>query len=254
MILEYETYLAVELPRRLRSRLETTISGESQPLESRLRSRLVDIVRDCQAEVYQLYMDGNTTLEHEPSERQHNILASPSGRSGLSPYRAPSPITEQNLSFLTIPGPGISNSNGPTPSMMDSGYITSRPNSSDDAQSLELGQTPQSSRRDGSDDFDQSFLLHTASSNNASYSTNPNPMNFETLLRMPLDSPWMANANNDSYSVNQPGGNLWSGNEYHTGSASSDGGIGSSNVQSKSRTTKESSRKTNDGIRENRRL
>jgi hypothetical protein len=45
----------VELPRLIRNRLEVAVLGASEPLESQIRSQLVDIVRNCQSEAFRSY-------------------------------------------------------------------------------------------------------------------------------------------------------------------------------------------------------
>ncbi|KAG7287262.1 hypothetical protein NEMBOFW57_006769 [Staphylotrichum longicolle] len=55
---QYERYLRRELPRLVRQRLEVAASDiSSGPLETELRNRLVDIVRDSQSHLFQLYRE-----------------------------------------------------------------------------------------------------------------------------------------------------------------------------------------------------
>jgi hypothetical protein len=51
----YEEYSRRELPRFFRSALEAAIADEAQPLEERLRSRLVGMIQDCQDRVFSAY-------------------------------------------------------------------------------------------------------------------------------------------------------------------------------------------------------
>jgi hypothetical protein len=51
----YDQYLSRELPRLLHSRLEAAVVEASENVEGQLRSQLVDLVRNCQAELYQSY-------------------------------------------------------------------------------------------------------------------------------------------------------------------------------------------------------
>ncbi len=52
---EYEQFLRRELPRSVGHRLEIAAPQISVPLESALKTQLVDIVRHCQSEVFQQY-------------------------------------------------------------------------------------------------------------------------------------------------------------------------------------------------------
>jgi hypothetical protein len=51
----YEEYSRRELPRFFRNALEAAIADEAQPLEERLRSRLVGMIQDCQDRVFSAY-------------------------------------------------------------------------------------------------------------------------------------------------------------------------------------------------------
>jgi hypothetical protein len=76
----YEEYSRRELPRFFRSALEAAIADEAQPIEERLRSRLVGMIQDCQDRVFSTYKSRrgsgtppsnavveNTSLEQLPS-------------------------------------------------------------------------------------------------------------------------------------------------------------------------------------------
>jgi hypothetical protein len=52
---QYEEYFRRELPQRVRHRLEVLVDQELGPVEERLKSRLVDIVRTCQEELFSSY-------------------------------------------------------------------------------------------------------------------------------------------------------------------------------------------------------
>ncbi len=58
---EYERFLRRELPRSVRHRLETAAPQTSVPLESALKTQLVEIVRDCQSEVFQQYRGADSS-------------------------------------------------------------------------------------------------------------------------------------------------------------------------------------------------
>lgn len=57
-LVEYERYLARELPVLMRTRLEASILRASEPIESRLLSQIGDMLRDCQADLYRAYTTG----------------------------------------------------------------------------------------------------------------------------------------------------------------------------------------------------
>lgn len=51
----YEEYSRRELPHFFRSALEAAVNDEAQPIEERLKSRLVEMIRDCQDRVFSTY-------------------------------------------------------------------------------------------------------------------------------------------------------------------------------------------------------
>lgn len=51
----YEEFLSRELPRQVRRELELALDQELEPIEDRLKSQLVDIVRTCQEKLFRLY-------------------------------------------------------------------------------------------------------------------------------------------------------------------------------------------------------
>ncbi|KAK1751461.1 hypothetical protein QBC47DRAFT_417369 [Echria macrotheca] len=59
----FERYLRRELPRVVRQRLEVAASEYAGPLESHLRAQLVEIVRDAQSGLFQLYRSTGTGPE-----------------------------------------------------------------------------------------------------------------------------------------------------------------------------------------------
>lgn len=52
---EYDRYMARELPRLVRVELETAVLGASSSLESGLQAQLIDIIRNCQRQVFETY-------------------------------------------------------------------------------------------------------------------------------------------------------------------------------------------------------
>ncbi|KAL1598784.1 hypothetical protein SLS60_007926 [Paraconiothyrium brasiliense] len=59
-IARFQEFSRLELPRLVRRTLEVTIEEEAQPLEERLKERLVDIVRDCQTQLITLFQSTMT--------------------------------------------------------------------------------------------------------------------------------------------------------------------------------------------------
>ncbi|KAM3087035.1 protein phosphatase regulator [Clarireedia jacksonii] len=57
----YEEYSRRELPRFFQSALEAAIVDEAQPIEERLRSRLVEMIQDCQERVFSTYKARRST-------------------------------------------------------------------------------------------------------------------------------------------------------------------------------------------------
>jgi hypothetical protein len=52
---QYEEFLTRELPRRVRRELELAVEKELEPIEDRLKSKLVDIVCTCQEKLFREY-------------------------------------------------------------------------------------------------------------------------------------------------------------------------------------------------------
>jgi hypothetical protein len=90
----YEQYSRRELPRFFRSALEAAIADEAQPIEERLRSRLVGMIQDCQDRVFSTYKSRrgsgtpssnvvaeNTSLEQlsSPLPMRHGKASIPEG-------------------------------------------------------------------------------------------------------------------------------------------------------------------------------
>ncbi|KAF4614326.1 hypothetical protein G7Y89_g15411 [Cudoniella acicularis] len=53
----YEDYSRQQLPRYFRDALQAIVAEEAQPIEERLKSRLVDLIQDCQERVFSTYRD-----------------------------------------------------------------------------------------------------------------------------------------------------------------------------------------------------
>ncbi|CAI6336622.1 unnamed protein product [Periconia digitata] len=54
-IAQFHEFSRLELPRLVRRTLEVAVEQEAQPLEEKLKERLVDIVRDCQSQLISLF-------------------------------------------------------------------------------------------------------------------------------------------------------------------------------------------------------
>lgn len=63
----FQEFSRLELPRLVRRTLEVTVEEEAQPLEERLKERLVDIVRDCQTQLISLFQSTTTQSETSPA-------------------------------------------------------------------------------------------------------------------------------------------------------------------------------------------
>lgn len=72
-IAHFQEFSRLELPRLVRRTLEVVIEQEAQPLEDKLKERLVDIVKECQTQLISMFqrIDGTTdsanATETEPS-------------------------------------------------------------------------------------------------------------------------------------------------------------------------------------------
>jgi hypothetical protein len=90
---QYEQYLRVELPRLVRNRLEVAVLGASEPLESQIRSQLVEIVRSCQSEAFRSYISSARPLTSLPNGRGGSSDPIQSLESALLPNDPPFDIS-----------------------------------------------------------------------------------------------------------------------------------------------------------------
>jgi hypothetical protein len=58
----YERFLRRELPPAVRQELESAVEREFSPLEERLKSQLIDIVRDLQLQLFQSYTESRRAV------------------------------------------------------------------------------------------------------------------------------------------------------------------------------------------------
>jgi hypothetical protein len=113
--------MARELPRLIRTRLETTLFGASQLLESQIQSQLVDLVRICQSELfrrYPQYVQSTTAPSDDPIP---SMASDPANLAGglpidmdfdLSAWFVPPTVTD---TCLQIPSEVIPNSGSQCP-------------------------------------------------------------------------------------------------------------------------------------------
>jgi hypothetical protein len=73
----YEDYIRRELPRLVRSNIESVVRRETQPLEASLIGSLVSIIQDCQDRVFRSYREAQG-IEHERSTPARPSTTSPS--------------------------------------------------------------------------------------------------------------------------------------------------------------------------------
>ena len=76
------------MPRYFRSALEAAINDEAQPIEERLRTQLVDMIRECQDRVFSSYRSRTAALSPLPTN--NGALSSPESQEPEQPH-------EQNL-------------------------------------------------------------------------------------------------------------------------------------------------------------
>ncbi|KAF4627619.1 hypothetical protein G7Y89_g10534 [Cudoniella acicularis] len=65
-LVNYEEYSRRELPRFFRNALHEVIANEAQPIEERLKSRLISMIQDCQDKVFSTYKDQKVTENTRP--------------------------------------------------------------------------------------------------------------------------------------------------------------------------------------------
>jgi hypothetical protein len=73
----YEDYIRRELPRLVRSNIESVVRRETQPLEAALISNLVSIIQDCQDRVFRSYREAQG-IDHEMHTPYRPSITSPS--------------------------------------------------------------------------------------------------------------------------------------------------------------------------------
>lgn len=93
-ISRFQEFSRLELPRLVRRTLEVTVEEEAQPLEDRLKERLVDIVRDCQTQLISLFQSTLAQSKSSPalSLSQLRLPGSDTGTVEPSPPLVPTTV------------------------------------------------------------------------------------------------------------------------------------------------------------------
>jgi len=105
---EYEEFSKRELPRLVRTELEKLVSTEMQPLEESLKSRLVDLIRECQQSISDKFKAAHTASQ--PAQTYATLSSETTGgtmpllrNSELSNERAAKNVPDQSLCSLAAP-------------------------------------------------------------------------------------------------------------------------------------------------------
>lgn len=101
--------MARELPRLVRSQLEATITGASGPLESQIQSQLVNIVRNCQRELFRGYAGNREPQPSAPHARAELLANEPAplnvppneALAGINAFFEPPILRDGNLLFTS---------------------------------------------------------------------------------------------------------------------------------------------------------
>jgi hypothetical protein len=64
-IARFQEFSRLELPRLVRRTLEVAVEREAQPLEERLKDQLVDIVRECQSQLFSMFQGSGQPVPTE---------------------------------------------------------------------------------------------------------------------------------------------------------------------------------------------
>jgi hypothetical protein len=124
----YEEYSRRELPRFFRSALEAAVNDEAQPIEERLKSRLVETIRDCQDRVFSAYRSA-VASRMSPVLSSSMMQSSPSAPSssclrlqeeGTTSPHLEKPRREQSIGIV---GTFYGETPLPTPQYLPSGFM-----------------------------------------------------------------------------------------------------------------------------------
>jgi hypothetical protein len=90
----YEQFLRRELPNRVRQQLEVRIEQRFNPLEETLRTELVEIVRDMQLQLFEIYKSSRT---NDPGSVIQDAGATSGENSSQQPATGPDPPPRPSL-------------------------------------------------------------------------------------------------------------------------------------------------------------
>ncbi|KAF1844455.1 uncharacterized protein K460DRAFT_397545 [Cucurbitaria berberidis CBS 394.84] len=139
-ITQFQEFTRLELPRLVRRTLEIVVEQEAQPLEDKLKERLVDIVKECQSQLVNMFQAAsgpvpmtltppNDAVQHSNTHNAlsvfegfdtlpyHNELGSNNVRSQPAQYQSDSPDAGYNTSWpmtINLSQAPMNESNDPT--------------------------------------------------------------------------------------------------------------------------------------------
>lgn len=109
----YEEFLSRELPRRVCEMLEVAMNNELQPIEDKLKSQLVEMVRTCQEDLFRAYQQSLDPVSSTNSDANgHGTAGSNVAFSEPDPTNHSEPLVctevEENLApFVSPPHLGL---------------------------------------------------------------------------------------------------------------------------------------------------
>ncbi|KAF2736281.1 hypothetical protein EJ04DRAFT_551355 [Polyplosphaeria fusca] len=100
-ITRFHEFSRLELPRLVRRTLETVVEEEAQPLEDKLKDRLVDIVKECQTQLFSMFRE-DARFPHGDATPSLALASSPSTQQDSATPNAlvEQPFTEFDSSLL----------------------------------------------------------------------------------------------------------------------------------------------------------
>lgn len=139
-VARFQEFSRLELPRMVRRTLEAVVEQEAQPLEDKLKEQLVDIVKQCQAQLESMFQGTSSKSPSDPPpnavptttkahRRQISVHAKPEaqaivfGATDLNAQQDPlSPSIARN--YLTVPRPPANASSSSSDSGYDSNWLS----------------------------------------------------------------------------------------------------------------------------------
>lgn len=102
-VARFQEFSRLELPRLVRRTLEVAVEQEAQPLEDKLKERLVDIVRDCQSQLVSMFQSTlaapSTPSSAPPLARPLAHEATPPPNTSAQPSQLPTTSAAPFLGF-----------------------------------------------------------------------------------------------------------------------------------------------------------